>query len=724
MRSRAAIAMIILCAAAVWWMAPSAVELPDFARVRSRWHPSDAQLLDRNGNPVYEMRIDAHGRRLAWTSLDDISPALIAAVLASEDRRFHSHCGVDAIASAAAALRWMTGRRVRGTSTITMQLASMLDPSLARVGHRRSLFEKVRQMRAALALERSWSKREILEAYLNLVVWRGENQGVAAASRAMFAKLPGGITAGEAALMAALLRAPNAGRDAAMRRAIALRARIGSGAPARGDIAAAADRAFSSARARVNPVMLAPHVAARMLGEDRATVRCSLDADLQRVASESLRRRIAEVADRNVDDGAVLVVENATGQVWAYVGGAGRFSPAPWVDGVRAIRQPGSALKPFLYAFAIDRRMLTAASLVEDTPLEVSEERGLYRPMDYDRRFRGLVTVRAALGSSLNIPAVRTIDLVGVDSFADKLRALGIGTVVEEGDYYGAALALGSADVTLWDLVNAYRTLANGGVMSPLTMEAKSGGVREDRRIYSREAAFIVSDILADRAARGETFGLENLLATRYWSAVKTGTSKDMRDNWCVGFTDRFTVGVWVGNVSGGPMRDVTGITGAAPVWLDVMDYLHERYGEDAPEAPDGVVARRVSFANAIEPPRTEWFIRGTEPQVAAVRIDDRSPRVASPADGTIVALDPDIPSDRQRVMFTATRASANVRWVLDGIARGAADRSWMWHPSPGSHTVALIDSAGRTLDSATFVVRGRYTSTSALSMPGGEGGS
>ena len=240
---------------------------------------------------------------------------------------------------------------------------------------------------------------------------------------------------------------------------------MGLEGPARDEVEAAVTSAFghhSSAIAREN---LAPHLAGRMLTQAHGTARCTLDRDLQRVAFESLAAHVAEVRERGVNDGAVLVVENATGEVWAYVGGAGEASGAPWVDAIHAARQPGSALKPFLYALALERHLLTAASLVEDTPLELPEERGLYRPLDYDRQFRGLVSMRTALASSLNVPAVRTAELVGVEAFAAHLRELGLSSVIEDGDFYGAAIALGSADVTLWDLVGAYHALANNGSM-------------------------------------------------------------------------------------------------------------------------------------------------------------------------------------------------------------------------------------------------------------------
>jgi penicillin-binding protein 1C len=698
----------ITLALLVGWIVSAPQAPPSFDEVKAQWRPSDTLLLDRNGDPLYERRIDVHGRRLAWTPLDEISPALQRAVIASEDRRFEDHHGVDLRAIAGAMLRGATSGHPRGSSTITMQLAALIDPSIGRGGHRRTLMQKTRQMRAAIALERRWTKAQILEAYLNLVTWRGELEGVAAATRVMFAKAPHGVTAGEASVMAALLRAPNARREAVVRRAEALSLALGADGPSRDEIVSAAESAFGDHGSEFARANLAPHLAERMLTASRVAVRSTLDRDLQRVAVQSLEEHVAEVSDRGVNDGAVLVVENATGEVWAYVGGAGEISGAAWVDGVRAARQPGSALKPFLYALAIDRHLLTAASIVEDTPLEVPEERGLYRPLDYDRQFRGMVSMRTALAASLNVPAVRTAELVGVETFASHLRGLGLSSVVEDGDFYGAAIALGSVDVTLWDLVGAYRALANGGAWSPLRVISAPSGEIEARRIYSPGAAFIVSDVLADRASRSETFGLENSLATRFWSAVKTGTSKDMRDNWCVGYTDRFTVGVWVGNVTGAPMRDVSGITGAAPVWLDVMNYLHERYGSGAPQAPAGVVAQRVSFPQSVEADRVEWFIRDTEPVSSRAVLNEDKPRIESPAEGSIIAIDPDIPSALQRVSFEAGDGAAGARWILDGRERCAASAPCMWQPIAGTHTLALVRASGGTIDQVTFKVRGQ----------------
>src|ERR1700689_5450396 len=305
--------------------------------------------------------------------------------------------------------------------------------------------------------------------------------------------------------------------------------------------------------------------------------------------------------------------------------------------------------------------------------------------------------MRTALASSLNVPAVRTTDMVGVEIFADRLRRLGFSGLVEEGDYYGAALALGSADVSLWQLVNAYRTLANVGKFSDLRLTIDAD-TQKPGRVYSPEASFVISDVLSDRASRSTTFGLENSLATRYWSAVKTGTSKDMRDNWCVGYTDKFTVGIWVGNSSGAPMRDVTGITGAAPTWLNVMNYLHDRFGSGQIVRPPDVTLSKVSFPGAVEPPRQEWFVADTSPTKSASGLDDSNLQILSPAAGTIIALDPDIPAGAQRVVFEASRGARDSRWLLDGRVLGRVRGTLLWTPSPGAHTLSIARASGNVL--------------------------
>jgi penicillin-binding protein 1C len=679
--------------------------------VRAAYRPSDIALLDRHGAAIHEIRIDTRGRRLAWTALADVSPALQTAVIASEDRRLFQHRGVDAAAVMAAAIQWLRGGARRGASTISMQLAAQLAAELdpqrqQRRGGWSALIQKWRQMRLAWALERHWSKTEILEAYLNLVTFRGELQGVAAATHVLFGKAAHGVTAAEALVLAALLRAPNAEPAAVTRRATLLSAAV-NGSPTQPEIPAAVTEALSAPPGTGPRLALAPHAAHALLRGATSTerVQSTLDAALQRAATEILRRQLLALRERWVHDGAVLVVDNASGDVLAYVGGADDLSSARYVDGIRARRQAGSALKPFLYGVALEQRLLTPASLVEDTPLEIPVFGGLYRPQNYDEQFRGLVTLRTALSGSLNIPAVRTLQLVGAETFVQQLRRLGFRGLGESGEHYGPSLALGSGDVSLWEMVNAYRTLANGGVSTPLRMRQSEEGVGE-QRVYSEATAFLVSDILADRESRTVTFGLESPLATRFWSAVKTGTSKEMRDNWCIGYSRRYTVGVWVGNFSGQPMRDVSGVSGAAPVWREVMEWLHRDVPSTPPAPPAGVRSGRVTFANRVEPPRIEWFIDATLPTAQQALAGDH-PHIVAPVPGTIIALDPDIPTTRQRIALEAQASGTPARWSLDGTDLGPADKLVLWQPRPGRHTLHLVADGQRVLDRVSFVVRG-----------------
>jgi penicillin-binding protein 1C len=674
---------------------PARAAVPTPQEVKAAWRPSDTTLLDRHGETIATVRVDMTGRRLAWVALDDISPALGRAVLQAEDQRFMEHGGIDfqAIGKAAWDNLFSSGRqRTRGASTITMQLAGLLDPKLAPRSMGRTWGRKWDQALAARELEAGWNKRQILEAYLNLASYRGELQGIGAAARGLFGKAPSGLDAGEAAILASLLRAPTAPPRTVAKRACTLAREL----DARTDCATIeweVDAAFS--RTASAPASAAtgvtPQLVRRLGGTAGSVVRSTLDAGLQRFTVAALRRHLAELAERNVGDGAVIVIDNASGDVLAYVanGGAGE------VDGVTALRQAGSTLKPFLYELALERGQLTAASLLDDTPVDIPTVGGLYVPQNYDHQYRDAASVRTSLAGSLNVPAVRTLMLAGLERFHERLRALGFTSLTEAPEFYGWSLALGSGDVSLQELAHAYRTLANGGVQDG------------KRRVLDARASFIVADILSDRAARSTTFGLSNELATGFWSAAKTGTSKDMRDNWCVGFSDRYTVGVWVGNFDGRSMWDVSGVSGAAPVWRDVMDYLHRDRPSRPPAAPPGVVRQTVRFAPAVEPERSEWFVRGTE--VALVEMlppAKRAPRIVYPAADSVIALDPDIPVPLQRVSFRAY-GGAGLRWALDGADAGPADQGAAWTPLPGKHELKLVGADGRAVAAARFEVRG-----------------
>jgi len=719
MKARAAVAAVIVA----WAVAGSAqASVPSFAAVRAAHRPSDVTVTDRYGEPLQTVRVDPTVRRLAWIPLADMSPALLEAIVKSEDRRFWSHAGIDwgAVGSSAWANLWNT--RTRGASTLTMQLAGRIDEGLARPSAGRTAVQKIGQALAAAQLEARWTKSEILEAYLNSVPFRGELVGIDALAQALFGKHPSGLDAHEAALAAALVRAPNARLEAVVARACGI-VRL-----SQGDCTGLEGLAAMALARRGAPALgpqLAPHVARRLVpapgairGTSEGGVRSSLDASIQRVAIGLLRTQLAELAGRHVEDGAILVLDNATGDVLAWVGSSATSSSAAEVDGVLARRQPGSTLKPFAYALAFERRLLTPASLLDDSPAQIATASGLYLPQDYDRAWKGWVSARTALGASLNVPAVRIAGLLGPDALHARLQALGF-ELPEPAGFYGHALVLGSADVTLLSLTNAYRALANGGRWSPprvLPGAPVSSASPPSRRVFEPGAAYLVADILADDAARVRTFGFDSHLATRGWAAVKTGTSKDMRDNWCVGFTDRYTVGVWVGNASGAPMQAVSGVSGAAPIWQALVRQLHAQRPSQAPTPPAAVERLAIRYEHGAEPPRDEWFLAGTGAalQRAGTQLEHgRRYGIESPRDGSLFALDPDIPPAAQRIAFEGEAGA----WLLDGRPVGRGTRV-LWAPWPGRHHLTLVDAGGVPLQTVAFEVRGAGVKAAGAASP------
>ena len=767
LRTQAVALVLAACASGAW-------AIPTFDEVRADFKPSDTLILSREGEVLQRLRTDATVRRGQWVPLADVSPALRQALVLSEDKRFFEHSGVDWRAASAAAWGNLWNQRTRGASTITMQLAGLLDGDWRQGPGGRSVVQKIGQTVAAQVLDRRWRKDQILEAYLNLVPFRGEVVGIDALSRTLFGKAAHGLDDREAAVAAALVRAPNAKPALVAQRACGvLRAMQPAAQPAIQPAtktaiaqprtvltdcgalelfttAAVQRRAFDATEG------FAPHWARYALRQQAAStgsaagtlapqvLRTTVRAPLQRFAVQSLQQHLRELRGRNVEDGAVLVLDNASGAVLAWVGSSGTLSQASEVDGVLALRQPGSTLKPFLYAQAIAEQRLTAASLVHDSPAQITTASGLYIPQNYDRQFKGWVSVRTALAASLNVPAVRALVMVTPDAFHRQLTAVGL-PLRESGDYFGYSLALGSPEVPLLHLTNAFRTLANGGRASAVAVAADAKPLFTPA--LDARAAFIVGDILSDGNARARTFGTDSVLATRFWSAVKTGTSKDMRDNWAVGWSERYTVGVWVGNASGAAMHDVSGTSGAAPIWAAVMGFLHAREPSRAPRAPPGLMRAPVRFGPAplapagsppLEAARDEWFVPGTQQALFAIdsiaysayvemargQKDQKSSvgsattasaataatvittgaRITAPAPGTVVALDPDIPPARQRLHLRAS--GQGLYWRMDGKPLGRGPQV-AWLPWPGRHVIQITDAAGTVLDEVRIEVRG-----------------
>jgi penicillin-binding protein 1C len=699
-RARPFLCLLILLAgpiALAAWTQPPA--MPSYESTRANWKASEAWLRDRDGRLLETVRLDFAVRRLDWVPLDRIAPSIRDTVVASEDKRFSAHGGVDWRSFGGSLWATLHGRHPRGASTITMQLAGFLAPELGGPGGR-GIRQKLRQLRAARAIEARWSKAQILEAYLNLASFRGETQGIGAATNALFGKSPDAVGQEDALLLAALLPAPQASAASVARRAC----RIGTVRDCSA-MRALAETMTGPDRQLADDPNLAPHLAYRLLDKPGETIATTVDADVQRIAADALRRQLLGLGER-ARDGAVVVVDNRSGDVLAYVGGVGGGSTAAEVDKVAAYRQAGSTLKPFLYGHAIERGFITAASILDDTPVQLDTATGLYVPRDYDNVFRGPVSVRTALAGSLNVPAVRALLLDGVEDFRDRLWDMGYRGLTEDGDFYGYSLALGSAEVTLLQQAAAYRALADGGRYRKLRLRADDP--REEGRVVTTpSAAWIVADMMSDTDARAVTFGVDSALRLPFWAAAKTGTSKAMRDNWCIGFSDRFTVAVWIGNAEGDSMTRVSGTTGAAPVWRTVMLALHRAIPGRQPPPPADVERQQIAYADAIEPAREEYFLRGTGQRlIGQAPASARRARIANPLPGTVFALDPDIPMTQQRIRLTALGAVSGERLRLDNRDLGPAEEAPLVLPAPGKHRLELVDAGGKLLDRSLFTVR------------------
>ncbi len=702
------------------------------------------RLTDRNGTLLREV-LSERGGRARWVRLSEVSPYLIKATLAAEDRNFFLHRGFH-VPSVVRAL-WQNARRgqvVSGASTISQQVVRNIQP------RPRTLAAKVREAWLALRLERTVSKEEILVQYLNRVPYGNQAYGVEAAARLYFQKPPAHLSLAEAAFLAVLPRAPsltNPYHDPApalsrQRELIAAMTRLGLVSP---DEAA---RALAEPLAVCPPgkIFQAPHFTSAVLSvmtpEERgllAEVRTTLDADLQNKVEALVRGHVERLSRNGVTNGAVIVLDNATGDVLAWVGSADFFDlkHAGQVDGVTSPRQPGSALKPFTYALAVEAGM-TAATLIDDVPLEFAASGGPYRPQNYDRRYHGRVRLRSALACSYNVPAVAALTEVGTERLYRRLRDLGFDSLTRPPGYYGPGLTLGNGEVTLLELARAYMALARGGLFGRQrsVLAALDHGRRERQvhppsapvRTFSATTAFIITDILSDADARVPAFGYGSPLNLPFPCAAKTGTSKDYRDNWTVGYTTAYTVGVWVGNFDGRPMEGVSGVTGCGPLFRDTMLLLHNGRRPAAFRPPEGLVRRTVcaasgELASAECSARVEEiFAAGTEPVlICDLECADREvrrpqvltssappssapsegPKIVFPEDGAVFQVDPVLRAEHQkvrcRVSLDGLADLRFVEWYVDDTRAGASSASsWVWILRPGSYTIRAVAVTGR----------------------------
>lgn len=640
------------------------------------------RILDRDGNLLYEL-LDPQAGRRTYVPLDEISPYMIAAILSTEDSQFYSHPGFDLAAMFRALWQNYTqGEIVSGASTITQQVARNLLLSPEEVA-RRTARRKTREIMLASEITRRYSKDEILELYLNQHNFGSLAYGVEAAAETYFGTTAENLTLAQASFLAGIVQAPSvynifSNPEATLARHRQVLTLMVKTSQEQGCVFVSnspqpicvtpEDAGIAAAEITNYPFeppdlqMRFPHWVTYIRSQLEAlydpqtiyrsgfTVHTTIDPALQSRAQQIVREQVAALVENDATNGALIALDPSSGEILAMVGSADFNDEA--IDGQINMslqpRQPGSSIKPLTYTAAFEKGW-TPSTLIWDVPSEFppsgnpDDPRPPYEPENYDERFHGPVTVRSALANSYNIPAVKTLDFVGIyddpqtpqeDGFLAFARKVGITTL--DRDDYGLSLTLGGGDVTLLDLTNVYATFANGGLQVPptgiLRIEDTDGAVvyqyepPPGEQVISPEHAYLITDILSDNAARTPAFGPNSTLRLPFPAAAKTGTTNNFHDNWTLGFTPELTVGVWVGNADYTPMRNTSGLSGAAPIWNEFMQFANERLGGSQStsfERPRGIVDHVICSVSGAVP--SEWC----PSQSTEIFASDQPPRPA-----------------------------------------------------------------------------------------------
>jgi len=618
------------------------------------------------------------------------------ATVAIEDHRFWDHEGIDFHATTGAVLRNLTnGRIISGASTITQQLVKLASGRTAR-----TLPAKWEEAFTAMQLERTWSKDQILEAYFDRLDYGNRRFGPEAAARAYFGKSARDLSLAEAIFLAGLPQSPARLNPWSRPEQVLARYRLNvqrlasQGLLPEGTNARLLLQQPPTVLRREPPNIAPAFVSLLRVPGHPQKWRTSLDLDLQQTAERLLRDHLASLSALGVNDAAVVIIDNATGEVRALASAGGAQTSA--INAATTPRSCGSTLKPFLYLDAIDRRALTAATLLPDTPEAITEEYRDYDPQNYSQRYLGPVRVREALGNSLNVPAVVTVSRLGARDTFDGFRRWGLAFPVSF-DQCGAGFILGNVPVRLLDLVGAYAAIARGGEVWKPKLTPRDP--IESRRVASPEACAIVSDMLADNSARLESFGPASVLNLDIRTPVKTGTSSGFRDGWCVGFSQEHTVGVWAGNLNGRPMSELLAVRSAAPLWAALMKNLYAQGDTPIPLPVESPALQKLEVAAETgllprvgERTVSEWFLTGTAPQIPAadsyvdgilqlppeyaawcassqnrLRAEVRADKLAVlfPKEGAVFSRNPYLPAAQQMLPLKSSHSGGE--WFLNG---------------------------------------------------------
>ncbi|CAO4168283.1 peptidoglycan glycosyltransferase [Methylorubrum aminovorans] len=670
------VALVALIAGALWRYAATLPPL-DLTQAKLR----STVILDRKGQLLRPFAT-ADGRWRLPVTADAIDPRYLAMLKAYEDRRFDSHPGIDPAATARAAWQWLAHRRiVSGGSTLSMQVARLVEPRAER-----SLAAKLRQMVRAVELERTLGKSGVLNLYLALAPYGGPVEGVRAASLAYFGREPARLSFAESALLVALPQSPEARRpDRFAANARRARDRVLDIAAARGvltDTEAQAAKAEPVPSTRKHFPMLAAHAAeqAHAADPEARAQHLTLDARLQASLEALAAERAA--ATGPALSAAILALDNRTGAVLAHVGSAGYLdvARAGAVDATQAVRSPGSALKPFIYALAFENGLAHPETLLDDRPARFAAS---YAPENFDMGYRGTVTARVALQQSLNLPAVDLLDAVGAARFVARLRGAGATILLPRDTAPGLPVALGGLGITLTDLARLYAGLARGGSVPALArrLDGPPAAPEPERRVADPVAAWYVADIL--RGAPPP----ENALPGRI--SFKTGTSYGYRDAWAVGFDARVTIAVWIGRPDGASVPGLVGRTHAAPILFDAFARLGGGEPEALPRPRDALVV-----ATAALPPPLRHIRRDTPKTFAATL--GVPLKIAYPPDGARVDLGLS-EGAQARLALKALGGQPPLTWMVDGLpVAEAMRRQSEWSPEgAGFARISVMDAAG-----------------------------
>jgi len=672
--------------------------------------------------------LDRYGHRLNTTyendwniydvvRLHDIPEFLRDAFLLSEDKRFFTHTGVDWLARANAARQnLLAGHIVRGASTITEQVVRMLHP------RPRTFWARWIEGFEACALERKFSKLEILEFYLNQVPYKAKRRGVVQAAHYYFDRDLSTLNRKEMLALAILVRSP---RWLDPKKQLASLDRSIADLIGRLELAQEAKSQVSQQKLALGQGASKQNMAHFIRYADdnieryplnSSAVNTTIDLDLQTKIQQILDSRLDSLQARHVDNGAVLVVDHTTNEILAWVVGYAGKQQKQYneINAVTVRRQPGSTLKPLLYAKALEQGW-TAASMLDDTPLEESVGLGMHTYHNYSRDHYGLISLREALGNSLNIPAIRAIQFVGPAQFLSFLHDLGIESLTGHPNVYGDGLALGNGEIQLLELVQAYTVLARMGDFKPLAIFEGEQSSNRSHRILSEDIASLIADIMSDPGAREKEFGWNSLLNFPYQTAVKTGTSSDYHDAWAIGFNDRYTVGIWVGNLDYRAMNKVTGSTGAVLALRSIFNELNKTREVRRLFFSKNLIKHRVCIETGLpadeeSEARDEWFVPGTVP-CGDEKVKERV-RVRKPSNGLMMAMDPRIPDQDEYFEFAISNVPGirKVKWYVNDEFAGQSEKAtFVWPLSRGSYR-AKAEVFFRDRDAAVLTDEVAYT--------------